>query len=375
MSGNDLIKVATVDKCNSGLAQNLAINLMCRIFRRDSIELPNSRNPRPRVEEYLCLATEMFVGSSRAPRFALMGENMRSHCDSTYVGGINKHPLLTRAEETALAEAYRERGDLRAAHTLVVSNLRFVLKVAHQYAGYGMELSDLVQEGNLGLMVAVKKFDPSRGVRLISYAIWWIRAFMQSFIVRTWSLVKTGTTQAQRRLFFKLRSARNDADRAAGPGQTATAAEVAERLEVAEGEVSSMEVRLAGRDLSLDMQFSSDAGQSHLDLLPDRTASHEEQLASLDERRVVRRRVVEALEGLNPKERYVVENRLMTDEPRTLREIGEHFHFSRERARQIESSVIRKIRSNLSGSEVAPLGEALPAHRSPTTGQDRRACT
>jgi len=273
-----------------------------------------------------------------------------------YVSEINRYKLLTREEETELAVRYVENGELSAAHKLVVSNLRFVVKIAHEYRGYGLKLLDLVQEGNIGLMMAVKKFDPSKGYRLISYAVWWIRAYIQNFIIRSWSLVKLGTTQAQRKLFFKLRSERDKADREAGPGETATARSLAKRLKVAEGEVNDMEMRLAARDFSLDAELEPGARQSHLDLLADDKApSQEEELAKLEERRLVRGKVHQAMGSLNEKERYIVENRLMTDEPKTLQEIGQHFSISRERARQIEGNVIRKIRMHLADTGLAPV--------------------
>jgi RNA polymerase sigma-32 factor len=273
-----------------------------------------------------------------------------------YVSEINRYKLLTREEETELAIRYTEAGELSAAHKLVVSNLRFVVKIAHEYRGYGLKLLDLVQEGNIGLMMAVKKFDPSKGYRLISYAVWWIRAYIQNFIIRSWSLVKLGTTQAQRKLFFKLRSERDRADREAGPGEVASAGSLAKRLKVAEGEVNDMEMRLAARDFSLDAELEPGARQSHLDLLADdKGPNQEEELAKLEERRLVRGKVHEAMGSLNEKERYIVENRLMTDEPKTLQEIGQHFAISRERARQIEGNVIRKIRMHLADTGLEPV--------------------
>jgi RNA polymerase sigma-32 factor len=273
-----------------------------------------------------------------------------------YVSEINRYTLLTREEETELAIRYTEAGELSAAHKLVVSNLRFVVKIAHEYRGYGLKLLDLVQEGNIGLMMAVKKFDPAKGYRLISYAVWWIRAYIQNFIIRSWSLVKLGTTQAQRKLFFKLRSERDRADREAGPGEVASAGSLAKRLKVAEGEVNDMEMRLAARDFSLDAELEPGARQSHLDLLADdKGPSQEEELAKLEERRLVRGKVHEAMGSLNEKERYIVENRLMTDEPKTLQEIGQHFAISRERARQIEGNVIRKIRMHLADTGLEPV--------------------
>jgi len=264
-----------------------------------------------------------------------------------YVGEINKYPLLTREQEVALAERYRTESDLEAAHQLVVSNLRFVVKIAHEYRGYSLKLLDLIQEGNIGLMMAVKKFDASKGYRLISYAVWWIRAYIQNFIMRSWSLVKLGTTQAQRKLFFKLRSERERADREAGDGVSATTTALAGRLEVAENDVVDMEARLSARDFSLDVELQDGARQTHMDLLSVDAASQEERVAEAEERSLLRGKVYEAMEHLNEKERYIVENRLMAEEPKTLQEIGQHFQISRERARQIEGNVIRKIRTAL----------------------------
>ena len=271
-----------------------------------------------------------------------------------YMAEINRLTLLTREEEVELARRYVEDKDLQAAHKLVVSNLRFVVKVAHEYRGYGLKLLDLVQEGNIGLMMAVKKFDPEKGYRLISYAVWWIRAYIQNFIIKSWSLVKLGTTQAQRKLFFKLRSERERADRAVGPGGRAETKDLASRLKVAEGEVADMEMRLAARDFSLDAELDDGARQTHLDLLPDTGTSQEEKVAEVEQRRLVRTKVHEAMEHLNVKERYIVQYRLMNDEPKTLQEIGAHFSISRERARQIEGNVIRKLRTALTGTGLEP---------------------
>jgi RNA polymerase sigma-32 factor len=274
-----------------------------------------------------------------------------------YVREINKYPLLTRPDELALAVRYREGGQLEAAHKLVVSNLRFVVKVAHEYRGYGLKLLDLIQEGNIGLMIAVQKFEPKKGYRLISYAVWWIRAYIQNFIMRSWSLVKVGTTQAQRKLFFKLRSERERADRAAGPGAVASTESLAAKLAVHEHDITDMEMRLGVRDFSLDVEMQDGSRQNHLDLLanPDFVPSQEETYAHDEEQGQLRRRVREAIDVLNEKERYIVMNRLMAEEPQTLQQIGKHFAISRERARQIEGNVIRKIRAMLT------LGKVMPA--------------
>ena len=268
-----------------------------------------------------------------------------------YVAEINRHKLLTREQEVEIAQHYKTTGDLSSAHKLVVSNLRFVVKIAHEYRGYGLKLLDLIQEGNIGLMMAVKKFDPDRGYRLISYAVWWVRAYIQNFVIRSWSLVKLGTTQAQRKLFFKLRSEKEKAAKA-NLGEPVSLAGLAKRLKVQEGEVRDMELRMAARDFSLDGELEPGAKQSHLDLLEDQHESQEDELAVMEERALVRDKVDEAMQTLNEKEQFIVKNRLMTDEPQTLQEIGKFFHISRERARQIEGNVIRKIRMTFTGTEL-----------------------
>ena len=277
-----------------------------------------------------------------------------------YVREINTYPLLTRPAEFSLAVRFREAGEVEAAHQLTVSNLRFVVKVAHEYRGYGLKLLDLIQEGNIGLMIAVQKFEPKKGYRLISYAVWWIRAYIQNFIMRSWSLVKVGTTQAQRKLFFKLRSERERADRAAGPGGVASTESLAARLAVQEHDITDMEMRLGVRDFSLDVEMQDGSRQNHLDLLanPDWLPSQEETYAHDEEQQLLRRRVREAVDVLNEKERYIVVNRLMAEDPQTLQEIGKHFAISRERARQIEGNVIRKIKAMLTLHRFMPMAAA-----------------
>ena len=272
-----------------------------------------------------------------------------------YVAEINKYPLLTREEEIKLAEQFRRDSSEECAHRLIVSNLRFVVKTAHEYRGYGLKLLDLIQEGNIGLMIAVKKFDPDKGYRLVSYAVWWIRAYIQSFIMRAWSLVKVGTTQAQRKLFFRLRSERERADRLAGPGERATAEDIAKQLQVGESDVRDMEMRLGERDFSLDAKVVEGGRSCHLDLLACERESQEETCSSDELRRLLRVKVQETMSQLNEKERYVIENRIMRDEPPTLQEIGVQLKISRERVRQIEGNIIRKIRNALSESGVVPM--------------------
>lgn len=272
-----------------------------------------------------------------------------------YVAEINKYPILTREQEQALAIHYKEVGDVETAHRLVTANLRFVVKVAHEYKGYGFRLLDLIQEGNIGLMVAVKKFDPAREYRLISYAVWWIRAYMQNFILRSWSLVKLGTTQAQRKLFYKLRGTQAQLAKMDAEGAQPTSAQVAKELGVEISDVDEMDQRLGSRDFSLDAERSGESKVSHLDSLADMGDSSEELVGKAEQQDIMKDQVSSALATLNEKERYIVENRLMADEPLTLREIGEKFHISRERARQIEANVVKKVKKLLGPQVVEAL--------------------
>lgn len=261
-----------------------------------------------------------------------------------YVAEINRFALLSREEEAALARRYRDADCQRAAQRLVVCNLRFVVKTAHEYRGYNLPLLDLIQEGNIGLMVAVRKFDPNKGYRLVSYAVWWIRAYIQSFIMRAWSLVKVGTTQAQRKLFFRLRSERERADRLAGPGERASLRDIAEHLQVTENDVQDMEMRLGERDFSLDAKVIEGGRNSHVDLLASNADGQDALLSRHELRALLRQKLAQTLGQLNDKERYVIEHRILCEEPPTLQQIGEHLHISRERVRQIEGNIIRKIR-------------------------------
>jgi RNA polymerase sigma-32 factor len=220
----------------------------------------------------------------------------------SYMAEVSRHPLLSRDEEMSLAYAYRDDGDVSAAHRMVVGNLRFVVKIAHEYRHYGLKKLDLIQEGNMGLMMAVKKFDPDRGYRLISYAVWWIRAQIQSFIQRSWSMVKVGMTGSRRKLFFKLRSERALLEKNALPGEKPTNADIAKHLGVSEADVDAMEVVMAGRDFSLDTTLTDESGTSHLDLLADENASQEEYVAQLEEHQAVREKLAEVAADSNEKD-------------------------------------------------------------------------
>ncbi len=273
-----------------------------------------------------------------------------------YISEINQFELLTPEEEFRLAVRFRKYNDMEAAQHLVVSNLRFVVKIAHEYRNYGMKLADLIQEGNIGLMHAVKKFDPYRGYRLISYAVWWIRAYIQNYIIKTWSVVKIGTTQAQRKLFFKLGQAKKKLE--ALSQKNPEFAEIAESLGVKEIEIEQMDLRLSHRDLSLDATISDDGDVSHLDYLTYDGDDQEISLIKKEEMELARKNIAGAMATLNEKESYIIRHRVMADNPETLQEIGDRYRITRERARQIEKQALKKLATALPylGAETPLLG-------------------
>jgi len=266
----------------------------------------------------------------------------------SYLTQINQFPLLTPKEEFELASRYRKYNDVEAAQKLITSNLRFVVKVVFEYKSYGVKLLDLVQEGNIGLMMAVKKFDPYKGYRFISYAIWWIRAYIQNFIIKTWSLVKIGTTQAQKKLFYKIGKVRKVLE--SDQGDENKYELLAKELDVAKEDIVEMQQRMASRDLSLDAPFDEDHELTPLDLLQEASPSQEEELIEEEEKKILEDEVFSALKRLNEKEVFVIKNRIMADSPLTLQEIGSHLKLSRERVRQIESEALRKLKKEMSTS-------------------------
>ena len=270
-----------------------------------------------------------------------------------YMAEVNKHPLLTRDEERELAETYLNEGRVEAAHKLVVSNLRFVVKIAHEFRGYGLKLLDLIQEGNVGLMVAVKKFNPARGYRLITYAVWWIRAYIQGFVLRSWSLVRIGTSRAQRKLFFRLRGEQAKALRKLGADTSASVlnAQIAERMNLQTGDVEDMASRLSARDFSLDNPVGDDAQVTHLDYVAEGGPDQEASLQQKQDIARMREAVREVSQELNEKERHIVVHRLLSDDPDSLQAIGETYSISRERVRQLENRVKKKLRCALEAQD------------------------
>lgn len=261
-----------------------------------------------------------------------------------YVNEIRRFPLLSEEEEHHQAISFFEAKDLTAAHTLITSNLRFVVKVAYEFRHYGLKMLDLIQEGNIGLMMAVRKFNPYKGVRLISYAVWWIKAYIQNHIISSWSLLKIGTTQAQRKLFFKLRQTKSA--RAGMSDDEENSMTAAESLHVSEQEFSEMEQRMQG-DCSLNAEIPGSDGATALESLADNRMNQEELLADFQENQNLQQKVAEVVGRLNEKERYIIEKRITADEPMTLQEIASHFSISRERVRQIEEGALKKTKQAL----------------------------
>jgi len=262
-----------------------------------------------------------------------------------YIAEINRFSILTAEEEFKLAVRFKKDEDMEAAEKLVTSNLRFVVKIAHEYKNYGVKLIDLIQEGNIGLMHAVKKFDPYKGYRLISYAVWWIRAYMQNFIMKSWSLVKIGTTQAQRKLFFKLSQAKKKLEGMSE--KNPEFGEIADLLNVKKTEIEEMDIRLSNRDVSLDASIDDEGESMYIDQLVDGGTSQEEELIKKQETALVKKNIAGAMAKLNERESYIVTHRTMADTPETLQEIGDRFNVTRERARQIEKEALKKLRTAL----------------------------
>jgi len=274
---------------------------------------------------------------------------------AAYMSEIRRYPLLSREDEHELAVQYAKTGDLEAARKLVTANLRLVVKIAHEYRRSYKNVLDLVQEGNLGLLQAVKKYDPYRGVKLSSYAAWWIRAYILKYVLSNWRLVKIGTTQAQRKLFFNLRKEREKLER---EGFEVGPKLLAERLDVSEAEVNEMQVRLGSPDLSLDAPSGrdDDGSRSPLDKLPSSAAERPDRQVEGDQFRALLRDKLETFaKTLKGREETIFRERLLTDAPLTLQEIGEKYGISRERARQLEKRLVTRLRGYLEHE----LGEAV----------------
>lgn len=262
-----------------------------------------------------------------------------------YMQEIQKFPMLDADEEYMLAKRWSEYGDYDAAHKLVTSHLRLVAKIAYGYRGYGLPVSELIAEGNIGLMTAVKKFEPEKGFRLSTYAMWWIRASIQEFVLRSWSLVKVGSSAAQKRLFFNLKKMRKRL-KTVDDGKALTPQEIriiAHELDVNEQDVIDMDERMGAVDKNLNARVGADGETEWMDMLADPAESHEDILADDQEMRLKKKLLAQALDSLNDREREIIIARRMNEEELTLEELSKQFNISRERVRQIESRAIEKM--------------------------------
>ena len=261
-----------------------------------------------------------------------------------YLQQIKKFPMLTQKEEISLARKWIKKGDTAAAHKLVTSHLRLVARIAMGYKGYGLPITELISEGNIGLMQAVKKYDPEKGFRLSTYAMWWIRAAIQEYVLKSWSLVKIGTTAAQKKLFFNLKKIKNQLtsynDGSLKPDQVK---EIAERLDVTEAEVSDMEGRMSGTDYSLNAVVSEDGQSEWQDWLVDEDADQEVKLAEREELSKRKNLLSKAINILNEREQDIISSRKLSEVPKTLEELSKIYKISRERVRQIEEKAFAKL--------------------------------
>jgi len=277
-------------------------------------------------------------GSSRA--LALSPEQGLSR----YLSEIRKFPMLSKDEEFMLAKKWRENEDPEAAEKMVTSHLRLVAKIAMGYRGYGLPMAEVISEGNVGLMQSVKKFDPDKGFRLATYAMWWIRASIQEYILRSWSLVKLGTTAAQKKLFFNLRRMKGEIDAIdnaqLNPDQVR---QIADKLNVTEKDVISMNGRMSGGDASLNAPMGAEGDMEWMDWLEDEGSNQAQQFAETQEFDARMELLQTAMSDLTEREQHILQERRLTDEPKTLEELSEVYKVSRERIRQVEVRAFEKL--------------------------------
>ena len=279
---------------------------------------------------------------------------------SAYLTQIKKFPMLDAEEEYMLAKNWKEKGHLKSAEKLVTSHLRLVAKIAMGYKGYGLPVNEIISEGNVGLMQAVKKFEPEKGFRLATYAMWWIKAAIQEYILRSWSLVKIGTTTAQKKLFFNLKKLKNQiAPRSEGDLRNEQVSEIADRLNVSEKEVVSMNRRLAGKEHSLNAPVGED-GDQWQDWLVDKEMDQELKIAQQEEMNQRKDLLKDSIKILNDREKEILYARRLTDNPLTLENLSKKYKISRERIRQIENKAFEKLQKHMLNS--AQSRNLLPAN-------------
>ena len=265
-----------------------------------------------------------------------------------YLQEIKRFPILTAEEEYMLAKRFKEHDDNKAAHKLVTSHLRLVAKIAMGYRGYGLPVTDLISEGNVGIMQAVKKFDPEKGFRLATYAMWWIRAQIQEYVLHSWSLVKIGTTAAQKKLFFNLKKLKNQLESIdEGNLSPENVREIAKRLNVKEAEVVSMENRLFSSDQSLNVQIGTEEKTEWQDIIKDDRKTQDTIIENINEFDYRKNLLEKAMNVLNPREKQIIKLRKLAEKPKKLEELSKHFEISRERVRQIEEKAMEKLQNEI----------------------------
>lgn len=264
-----------------------------------------------------------------------------------YLQEIAKYPVLTQEQELELAKRWKDMGDISAAHELVTSHLRLVAKIAFKYRGYGLPIADLIAEGNIGMMQAVKRFEPDKGFRLSTYAMWWIRAAIQEYILRSWSLVKIGSSAAQKRLFFNLRKLKKKIGVSDRGMTNEQAVDIARMLDVSKEDVIDMDQRMSGNDVYLNSTVSADGEEEKMAFLADTRDSHETLLGEREE--LIEKQILlqKALETLSERERDILKRRRLKDEPDTLEDLSQAYGISRERVRQIEVRAFEKIQKEM----------------------------
>ena len=279
---------------------------------------------------------------------------------AAYLAQIKKFPMLAAEEEYMLAKNWQSTGNIKSAEKLVTSHLRLVAKIAMGYKGYGLPLNEMISEGNVGLMQAVKKFEPEKGFRLATYAMWWIKASIQEYILRSWSLVKIGTTTAQKKLFFNLKKIKNQiAPRSEGDLKKEHVEDIAKRLSVSEEEVISMNRRLSGKEQSLNAPIGED-GDEWQDWVVDKEMDHELKISQSDEMEQRKDLLQDSIKVLNEREKKILYSRRLTDKPLTLDELSKKYKISRERVRQIENKAFEKLQRHMLNS--AKSKNLLPAN-------------
>ena len=279
---------------------------------------------------------------------------------SVYLAQIKKFPMLAAEEEYMLAKNWKTTGNIKSAEKLVTSHLRLVAKIAMGYKGYGLPVNEMISEGNVGLMQAVKKFKPEKGFRLATYAMWWIKASIQEYILRSWSLVKIGTTTAQKKLFFNLKKIKNQiAPRSEGDLRDEHVAEIADKLDVRKDEVVSMNRRLSGKEFSLNSPIGED-GDEWQDWLVDKELDHDLRFAQQEEMKQRKDLLSDSIKILNDREKEILYARRLNEEPITLENLSKKYKISRERIRQIENKAFEKLQKNMLNS--AKSKNLLPAN-------------